>query len=107
MSKDKKNNVVMDPFQQWSHSKGRLGTLIMLIYMVAIPFIVLGYYDAIPSVGEVFNLATISILMIYIPVGISEAISYTPILGSSAYLTFITGNIMNLKVPCAINAIKL
>ena len=60
MSKDKKEkkaNVVMDPFQQWSHSKGRIGTLIMLIYMVAIPFIVLGYYDAIPSLGEVFNLA--------------------------------------------------
>lgn len=110
MSKDKKEkkaNVVMDPFQQWSHSKGRIGTLIMLIYMVAIPFIVLGYYDAIPSLGEVFNLATISILMIYIPVGISEALSYTPILGSSSYLTFLTGNIMNLKVPCAINALKL
>ena len=110
MSKDKKeknNKAVMDPFQKWSHSKGRIGTLIMLIYMVAIPFIVLGYYDAIPSVGEVFNLATISILMIYIPVGISEALSYTPILGSSSYLTFLTGNIMNLKVPCAINALKL
>ena len=45
--------------------------------------------------------------MIYIPVGISEALSYTPILGSSTYLTFITGNIMNLKVPVAVNAMKL
>ena len=45
--------------------------------------------------------------MVYIPVGISEAISYTPILGASSYLTFITGNIMNLKLPCAINAMKL
>ena len=107
MSKDKKNNVVIDPFQAWSHRWGRIGTLIALIYMVAVPFIVLSYYHAIPTLGEVFNLATISILMIYIPVGISEAISYTPILGSSTYLTFITGNIMNLKLPCAINAIKL
>ncbi|MEO2262857.1 hypothetical protein [Dorea sp. YH-dor228] len=50
MSKDKKkNNVVMDPFQQWSHSKGRIGTVIALIYMVSVPFIVLGYYHAIPS----------------------------------------------------------
>lgn len=45
--------------------------------------------------------------MIYIPVGISEALSYTPILDSSTYLTFITGNIMNLKLPCAVNAMKL
>ena len=45
--------------------------------------------------------------MVYITVGFSEAISYTPILGASSYLTFITGNIMNLKLPCAINAMKL
>jgi hypothetical protein len=75
--------------------------------MVALPFIVLGYYGCIPSIGEVINISTISILMIYIPVGISEAISYTPILGASSYLTFITGNIMNLKLPCAVNAMKL
>lgn len=107
MSKETKNKVTMDPFQAWSHKWGRLGTLIALIYMVALPFIVLGYYDAIPTFGQVINVATISILLIYIPVGISEAISYTPILGSSSYLTFITGNIMNLKLPVAINALKL
>lgn len=97
----------MDPFQAWCHKWSRLGTLIMLAYMVALPFIVLAYYHSIPSFGEVINLSTISILMIYIPVGISEALSYTPILGSSTYLTFITGNIMNLKVPVAVNAMKL
>lgn len=107
MSKKEKTTVTMDPFQTWAHKWGRFGTVIALIYMVAIPFIVLGYYDSIPALGEVINLATISILMIYIPVGISEALSYTPILGASSYLTFITGNIMNLKLPCAVNAMKI
>ncbi|MGN1377410.1 MAG: hypothetical protein ACI4V6_03580 [Dorea sp.] len=107
MSKEKKQKTAMDPFQAWCHSKGRLGTVIALVYMVALPFIVLTVYDAMPSFGDVFNVATFGILMIYIPVGISEAISYTPVLGSSSYLTFITGNIMNLKLPVAINAIKL
>lgn len=107
MSKEKKTPQTLDPFQAWSHKWGRLGTVIALVYMVALPFIVLGYYHCIPSFGEVINLSTISILMIYIPVGISEALSYTPILGSSSYLTFITGNIMNLKLPCAVNAMKL
>lgn len=97
----------LDPFQTWSHKWGRFGTFIALVYMIALPFIVLGYYGCIPSFGEVVNLSTISILLIYIPVGISEALSYTPILGASAYLTFITGNIMNLKLPCAVNAMKL
>ncbi len=107
MSKNTKTAMSMDPFQAWCHRWGRVGTVIALVYMIAIPFIVLAYYDSVPSVGEVINLSTVSILLIYIPVGFSEALSYTPILGCSAYLTFITGNIMNLKLPCAANAMKL
>lgn len=103
-----KNKIeITDSFQAWAHKWGRVGTLIALLYMIAIPFVVLTFYDSMPSVGEVFNISTMSILMIYIPVGFSEAISYTPILGASSYLTFITGNIMNLKLPCAVNAMKL
>ncbi|MBO4982295.1 MAG: hypothetical protein J6C84_10485 [Lachnospiraceae bacterium] len=106
--KDKKNTPTFtDSFQIWCHKWGRIGTLIALIYMIALPFIVLTYFDSVPSLGEVINVGTISILMIYIPVGFSEALSYTPILGGSSYLTFITGNIMNLKLPCAVNAMKI
>ena len=103
-----KNKIeITDSFQAWAHKWGRVGTLIAVLYMIAIPFVVLTFYDSMPSIGEVFNISTMSILMIYIPVGFSEAISYTPILGASSYLTFITGNIMNLKLPCAVNAMKL
>ena len=102
-----KNKVTLDPFQSWAHRWGRIGTLIALIYMIALPFIVLNVYDCVPSLSSVFNMATFGILAIYIPVGISEALSYTPLMGSSAYLGFITGNIMNLKLPCAVNALKI
>lgn len=102
-----KNKVSLDPFQSWAHRWGRIGTLIALIYMIALPFIVLNVYDCVPSLSSVFNMATFGILAIYIPVGISEALSYTPLMGSSAYLGFITGNIMNLKLPCAVNALKI
>ena len=107
MSKHTKQTTVMDPFQACCHKWSRLGTVIMLAYMVALPFIVLAYHHSIPSFGEVINLSTISILMIYIPVGISEALSYTPILGSSTYLTFITGNIMILNFPVSVIVMKL
>ena len=106
MSKENKV-VITDSFQTWAHKWGRIGTLIALIYMIGLPFVVLSVYGCMPSLGEVINIGTISILMIYIPVGISEAISYTPILGASSYLTFITGNIMNLKLPVAVNAMKI
>lgn len=102
---DKK--VKLDSFQEWAHKWGRVGTVIALVYMIALPFVVLGYYDCIPSLSSVFNVSTFGILAIYIPVGFSEALSYTPILGCSAYLAFITGNIMNLKLPCAVNSMKL
>ena len=102
-----KTETKMDSFQSWAHRWGRVGTLIALIYMVALPFVVLAAYDSIPSLGEVFNVNTFSILLVYIPVGFSEALSYTPILGCSAYLAFITGNIMNLKLPVAANAMNL
>ena len=64
MSKDKKEkkaNVVMDPFQQCSHSKGRIGTLIMLIYMVAILALAallssrIGFVFEIPQVKTASN----------------------------------------------------
>ena len=102
---DKK--VKLDSFQEWAHKWGRVGTVIALIYMIALPFVVLVIYDCIPSFESVFNVSTFGILAIYIPVGLSEALSYTPILGCSAYLAFITGNIMNLKLPCAVNSMKL
>ena len=102
-----KNKITLDPFQSWAHRWGRIGTLVALAYMISLPFIVLNYYDCMPSLGSVFNVATFGILAIYIPVGISEALSYTPLMGASSYLGFITGNIMNLKLPCAVNALKI
>lgn len=44
------------------------------------------------------------LLAVFIPTCIAEVFSYTPILGSSAYITFLTGNVMNLKVPVVVNA---
>ena len=110
MAKKEKNITTekkMDSFQAWCHRWGRVGTLIALIYMIILPFAVLATFNSIPSVGEVFNVNTVSVLMIYIPVGLSEALSYTPVLGCSAYLAFITGNIMNLKLPVAANAMNI
>lgn len=103
----KMKDMSMDPFQKRAHSYGRLGTLIALIYMLVLPFVVCVVYDCMPRFSDVFNVATLSILLIYFPVGISEALSYIPVLGSASYLTFITGNIMNLKFPCAVNAMKV
>ena len=64
MSKNSKNE--MDSFQAWCHRWGRVGTVIALAYMIALPFIVLGVYGCMPTLGMVFNVATFGILLIYI-----------------------------------------
>lgn len=93
-------------FTDWAHSFGRWGTVVCLLYMIAIPIIVCTVYDCWPEMSALGK-AAMGILPVFVPVGLSEALSYTPILGSSCYLTFITGNIMNMKLPCAINAQKV
>ncbi len=100
------NTLDQDKYLNWSHRFGRIGTLIALLYMIAVPLIVSSVYDIFPDL-PMLALAGISVMAIFMPIGISEALSYTPILGSSTYLTFLTGNIMNLKLPCVINAQKL
>ena len=87
-------------FNDWAHSFGRIGTVIALAYMIIMPVIVCTVFDCFPTDFASVLKGSIGIFALFVPVGIAEAISYTPILGSSCYLTFITGNIMNLKLPC-------
>lgn len=45
---------------------------------------------------------------IYGVVSVVEVVSYSPFLGSGGtYLSFITGNIMNMKLPAATNALRV
>ena len=82
---------------------GRIGILITLILLFAVPTIMAIVHNAFPSVTDFLG-ASVGILVIFVPLGISEVFIYSPLLGSASYITFITGNIMNLKVPIATNA---
>lgn len=100
------NNSSNEKYINWTHNYGRIGLLIAMVYMLTIPIIVCIVYDCFPSMSDVIK-SSIGLLAIYVPVAISEVISYTPIIGSSCYITFLTGNILNLKLPAAINAMKI
>lgn len=98
----KKNNSYIDQM----HRFGRLSVLGAVAIIIGIPLVVTISLGVFPNMGNVAK-ASIGLLAIFIPLGISELLSYTPILGTSTYLTFITGNILNLKLPTAINALHL
>lgn len=108
MSKKNENipNVALDPYVAWAHRFGRITLSIFLCYMLLVPVITCLVYDCFPSISTMIP-GLMTILIIMVPTGIAEVGGYTPILGSSSYLTFATGNLMNLKMPCVLNAQKI
>ena len=107
MKKEQKNNSgKLDVFVEWAHKSGRAFLLCFVLYMIIVPIVVCAVYKCFPSF-KVLATGLVTILLIMVPTGIAEVGSYTPILGSSSYLTFATGNLMNLKMPCVLNAQKI
>ena len=86
------------------HSIGRLFTLIALGLIMLVPILYFIQAKTLPN-WKVFVAALPGVVGAYFIVGFIEAISYAPLLGTGGqYLSFITGNVSNLKLPCAINA---
>ena len=98
--------VTIDPFVNWSHTTGRIFMLCFLAYTFVIPITMAIVYGVWPTMSQLIpGVLAISALMI--PTSIAEVASYVPIVGSSAYLCYATGNLMNLKIPCAVEAQKV
>ena len=87
-----------------SHRFGRIGALIGVAFMLGIPAIICTVYGIWPK--DIMQIVTVSsgLLAIFIPTNISEVLSFSPALGSASYIAFLTGNVTNLKLPCALNA---
>lgn len=93
-------------YEKSIHRIGRIGSVIAVAFMLGIPALMCAVYDMFPSASELLLFGS-GLLALYVPTGISEVITYVPMLGSASYLTFITGNISNLKLPCALNALEM
>ena len=94
-------------YEESVHRLGKIFAAAALIMIVGIPFAIMLRYQVMPPwLGFVGGLAGVA--AIYVPVGIIEFFTYVPMLGTgSAYLMFVTGNLTNLKVPCALNALEV
>lgn len=103
-----KENTIMtkDEYIHSMHKFGRKIAVLTIIIMLAMPVIAGIYFKSLPSISSVLT-TSLGLLAIFIPANIGEVISYTPVLGSSIYLTFITGNLANLKLPVATNAMNM
>lgn len=95
-----------DNYLDSTHRLGRLGSIGAVLIMIGIPVIIMIVYDAFPPLDLVIQSGS-SLLAMFIPLALSEVLSYSATLGSGSYITFITGNVTNLKIPVAINALSM
>lgn len=100
----------MQTFEQYTNKVNRVGRLIYafsLITFLGAPFIIAKKYGIEISIKQYLN-SSIGLFLLLTPVAISELLSYTPILGPGAtYVSFITGNVSNIKFPCVMNSMKM
>ena len=93
-----------EDFNRGLHRIGRITMLLGILVLMAVPFVVAGIYDASINVSG-FWAGFAKVAVIYIPVSIVEFLVYAPMLGAGgSYISFITGNVTNMKIPCAMNA---
>mgnify|MGYP003291804140 CR=1 FL=1 len=96
----------MSDYTENIHRSGRRWFLFVYFFIFLFPVASCLYFDAWPAFSE-FLKAALGVIPIYWSVGIVEAFTYMPILGAGgSYLGFVTGNMANLKVPVAINAME-
>jgi len=88
------------------HRDGRIWGYTLLALLIAVPLAVCLIFQAVPQ-WNALGKGLLAIMPMYWAVGIVEVITYVPMLGAGgAYLSFVTGNITNLKLPCALDAME-
>ena len=88
------------------HRDGRIWNIGVMILLMMFPISVALIFGAAPDWGALV-VGLIATAPMYWAVGLVETITFVPMLGAGgSYLRFVTGNISNLKLPCAINALE-
>lgn len=96
---DEKNEL----FSRRINRLGRITSIIALFFMILVPFGTAYYYGTEFKFSEVFA-ASIGLIATFLPTAIVENISYYPVFGAGAmYLSSITGNILNMKLPAVVS----
>ena len=101
---DEKKQELYEQYLRSTHRFGRISSLLTLVLLLGAPFVMGVLLQAMPDLGA-FARGFLSIGLVYLVSCIAEYLIYVPMLGAGgSYLAFITGNLINMKIPCAINA---
>lgn len=101
---NKSKEQFFEEFNRGLHFLGRIMLILSLVLLFAVPCVIAAINGvSIELNGFLAGFANVGI--IYIPIAIVEFLVYSPMLGAGgSYLSFLTGNVTNMKIPCAMNA---
>lgn len=82
---------------------GRWTSVIALFFMLLVPFGIAYYYKVEFQYNDILA-ASLGLIATFLPTAVVENISYYPVFGAGAmYLSSITGNILNMKLPAVVS----
>ena len=97
-----KQRSYMDSVHIW----GRVWNLTVMVLLFMFPVAVAMVFGVMPD-WNALALGLVATAPMYWMVGVIETVTFVPMLGAGgSYLGFVTGNISNLKLPCALNAME-
>lgn len=95
---------IFEKYNNRTHALGRIVCSIMLVLLLGAPFVMGLHLGAMPNLSAAGK-AFLAVGIVWFVSCIAEYLVYTPMLGAGGgYLAFITGNLINMKIPCAVNA---
>ena len=99
----KKQNLT---YMESVHHYGRIWGIVVGVVLLLFPALLSLIFQTLPNF-KILLKGVIATAPMYWAVGIVEIFTYVPMLGAGGtYLSFVTGNISNLKLPCALNALE-
>jgi len=88
------------------HRNGRIWNLSVMVLLLLFPVVVAVVFGVLPD-WKALGVGLVATAPMYWAVGAIETVTFVPMLGAGgSYLSFVTGNISNLKLPCALNALE-
>ena len=99
--KTQKQGLMLSEYKEATHRIGRIWTIFAMLLVIAVPLLFSLIYGVAPE-WKSFWKGVIAVVPMYWAVGLIEIFNYSPMLGSGGtYLAFVTGNLLNMKVPAA------
>ena len=101
---EREKEQFFEEFNSGLHKMGRLLMVSAIIILASVPFVIAIVNGVFPDMkGFISGYAKVAV--VYLPVSLVEFLIYAPMLGvGGSYISFITGNVTNMKIPVAMNA---